>query len=54
MCAPAPEWGSLDILEACGASDLGSNPSSGVRLGTSRFHIIPISPSFSGRYVSVT
>ena len=24
-----PEWGSLDILEACGASDLGSNPSSG-------------------------
>src|SRR3989442_8107675 len=28
----APEWGSLDILEACGASDLGSNPSSGVRV----------------------
>ena len=30
VCAGAmPEWGSLDILEACGASDLGSNPSSG-------------------------
>ena len=25
-----PVWGSLDILEACGASDLGSNPSAGV------------------------
>ena len=25
-----PEWGSLDILEACGVSYLGSNPSSGV------------------------
>lgn len=24
-----PEWGSLDILGACGALDLGSNPSSG-------------------------
>ena len=27
-----PEWGSLDILEACGASDLGSNPSSGASI----------------------
>ena len=25
-----PEWGNLDILEACGASDSGSNPGSGV------------------------
>ncbi len=24
-----PEWGSLDILEACGVSDPGSNPGSG-------------------------
>jgi hypothetical protein len=26
-----PVWGSLDILEACGASDSGSNPDAGVR-----------------------
>ena len=25
-----PEWGNLDILGACGASDSGSNPGSGV------------------------
>jgi hypothetical protein len=25
-----PVWGSLDILEACGASDSGSNPDAGV------------------------
>jgi hypothetical protein len=25
-----PEWGNLDILKACGASDPGSNPGSGV------------------------
>ena len=27
-----PEWGNLDILEACGASDSGSNPGSGAML----------------------
>ncbi len=27
-----PEWGSLDILEACGASDPGSNPGPGIFL----------------------
>ena len=27
---PMPEWGNLDILKACGASDPGSNPGSGV------------------------
>ncbi len=26
-----PAWGSLDILEACGASDSGSNPGAGVQ-----------------------
>ena len=26
---PMPEWGNLDILKACGASDPGSNPGSG-------------------------
>ncbi len=26
-----PEWGNLDILKACGASDPGSNPGSGVQ-----------------------
>lgn len=25
-----PEWGNLDILEACGASDPGSNPGPGI------------------------
>ncbi len=37
-----PEWGSLDILEACGASDLGSNPSSGA-CAFSRSGYMPIS-----------
>ena len=31
-----PEWGNLDILAACGASDPGSNPGSGVII---KFHI---------------
>lgn len=31
-----PEWGNLDILGACGASDSGSNPGSGVLI---KFHI---------------
>ena len=30
VLASKPEWGNLDILEACGASDSGSNPGSGV------------------------
>ena len=29
VLASKPEWGNLDILEACGASDSGSNPGSG-------------------------
>ena len=32
-----PEWGNMDILEACGASDPGSNPGSGVRI---KVHIL--------------
>lgn len=27
-----PAWGSLDILEACGASDSGSNPDAGISI----------------------
>jgi hypothetical protein len=30
MLLNKPAWGSLDILEACGASDSGSNPDAGV------------------------
>ena len=32
FCKISPAWGSLDILEACGASDSGSNPDAGVLL----------------------
>ena len=38
-----PEWGNLDILGACGASDSGSNPGSGVKI---KFHV----PSPFGGY----
>ena len=33
---PMLEWGNLDILKACGASDPGSNPGSGDYI---KFHI---------------
>ncbi len=52
-----PEWGNLDILGACGASDSGSNPGSGVlikRYSQSRDNPVFFSPLYDKDNNSMT
>ena len=45
-----PEWGNLDILGACGASDSGSNPGSGVII---KFHIPTLNIAYFQDFVYI-
>ena len=44
------EWGNLDILEACGAFDPGSNPGSGVII---KFHIPTLNIAYFQDFVYI-